>query len=86
MNTATRLIQAAAATAFATLALAAQAAPQPVHQLPRVVITGKSTPAAQQIVQLPRVVVEGRSLNSLQADTRLASAAANKPQIQPRKS
>jgi hypothetical protein len=45
----TRLIQAAAAatTVFALSAVAAQAAPQKVEQLPRVVITGKSTPAVQ---------------------------------------
>jgi hypothetical protein len=54
------LIQAVAGFAFAT-PLLAQAAPQKVEQLPRVVITGKSQPAVQQVVQLPRVVIEGRS-------------------------
>lgn len=70
------LIQAAAAVVFALATpLLAQAAPQKVEQLPRVVITGKSQqPVAQQVVQLPRVVIEGRSLNALTATTQLAQA------------
>lgn len=59
------LIQAAAAVAFAIATpLLAQAAPQKVEQLPRVVISGKAQQVAQQVVQLPRVVIEGRSNNS----------------------
>lgn len=50
------LIQAAAIAAFAFTALAASAAPQTVHQLPRVVVTGT---AVKTVVQLPRVVVTG---------------------------
>lgn len=73
------LAQAAAALVFAVATpLLAQAAPQKVEQLPRVVIAGKSQAAAQQqqmaIVQLPRVVIEGRSLNTLAATTQLAQA------------
>ncbi|MCY4744794.1 hypothetical protein NYO99_07415 [Pelomonas sp. UHG3] len=52
----TVLIQAAAIAAFAFTALAASAAPQTVHQLPRVVVTGT---AVKTVVQLPRVVVTG---------------------------
>ncbi len=52
----TVLIQAAAVAAFAFTAIAAQAAPQVIEKLPRVVITGK---AQRDIAQLPRVVVTG---------------------------
>ncbi|HEX2009518.1 MAG TPA: hypothetical protein VJN44_01155 [Roseateles sp.] len=69
------LIQAAAALAFAT-PLIAQAAPQRIEQLPRVVITGKAQPAAQQVVvQLPRVVIEGRSSTLMALNTSAKSAA-----------
>lgn len=54
----TVLIQAAAIAAFAFTALAASAAPQTVHQLPRVVVTGKAVKPVT-VVQLPRVVVTG---------------------------
>lgn len=67
-----RLIQVAAALVLATVG-SAQAAPQKIEQLPRVVITGKSVQASQQIVQLPRVVIEGRSLAS-QPAVQLAAA------------
>ena len=65
----TRLIQQVAVATIAALsAIAASAAPQKVEQLPRVVITGKSTPAVQRVAvvqQLPRVVIEGRSLGAI---------------------
>lgn len=62
----------------AGLVFAGAASAQKIEQLPRVVITGKSVPAAQiqQVVQLPRVVIEGRSLGAA-ASTQLAAA---KPQ------
>ncbi len=53
----TVLIQAAAIAAFAFTALAASAAPQTVHQLPRVVVTGY---AVREVAQLPRVTVPAR--------------------------
>lgn len=71
------LIQAAAALVCALATpLLAQAAPQKVEQLPRVLVTGKSQAASQQIaiVQLPRVVIEGRSLGAQAATTQLAQA------------
>jgi len=52
----TVLIQAVAVAAFAVTALSAQAAPQVIEKLPRVVITGK---AQREIAQLPRVVITG---------------------------
>jgi hypothetical protein len=63
----------------AGLVFAGAASAQKIEQLPRVVITGKSVPAAQtqQVVQLPRVVIEGRSLGAAAASTQLAAA---KPQ------
>lgn len=62
----------------AGLVFAGAASAQKIEQLPRVVITGKSVPAAQtqQVVQLPRVVIEGRSLGAA-TSTQLAAA---KPQ------
>ncbi len=51
---------------------------QPLMQLERVVIVGKSTPAPQQVAavqQLPRVLVEGRRAQS-QAPLLLARAEA----------
>lgn len=62
----------------AGLVFAGAASAQKIEQLPRVVITGKSVPAAQtqQVVQLPRVVIEGRSMGAA-ASTQLAAA---KPQ------
>lgn len=62
----------------AGLVFAGAASAQKIEHLPRVVITGKSVPAAQtqQVVQLPRVVIEGRSLGAA-ASTQLAAA---KPQ------
>jgi hypothetical protein len=54
-----------AATLFAALALsaaaAAQAAPQEIVKLPRVVVTGK----AVQVAQLPRVVVTGQAVREV---------------------
>ncbi|QPF73059.1 hypothetical protein G8A07_09115 [Roseateles sp. DAIF2] len=73
------LIQAAAALICAAATpLLAQAAPQKIEQLPRVVITGKATQQMAVVQQLPRVVIEGRSIA---ATTRLAqnAAAAIKP-------
>ncbi|MDN3918910.1 hypothetical protein [Roseateles violae] len=60
---------------------AAQAAPQEVVKLPRVLITGKSAPAAeQQVVQLPRVVVTGLSIQSqLQQQMLAAAKSESKP-------
>jgi hypothetical protein len=51
-----------AATVLAFSAVAAQAAPQEVVKLPRVVITAKSAP---QVVQLPRVVVTGYAVREV---------------------
>jgi hypothetical protein len=48
--------RAAATAAFLFAALAAQAAPQQVVKLERVVVTGK---AVRDVAQLPRVVVTG---------------------------
>jgi hypothetical protein len=64
---ATVLIQAAAVaafafTAFAFTAFAANAAPQEIQKLPRVVITGKAAP---QVAQLPRVVVTGYAVRDV---------------------
>jgi hypothetical protein len=76
MNTTSKLSQALVAAA-ALLALgAAQAAPQEVVKLPRVVITGKSVATAepQQIVQLPRVVIVGLSVESQLRQQTLAAA------------
>jgi len=67
-------IQAFAAAATLIAFSAAQAAPQQVNKLPRVVITGKSVQAEQKVVQLPRVVVNGRSINSQLQHQVLASA------------
>ncbi|QPF75591.1 hypothetical protein G8A07_23525 [Roseateles sp. DAIF2] len=63
-TTTTRLI---AAAAFAALPLLAGAAPQAtkIEQLPRVVITGKSTQSVAVVQQLPRVVIEGRSVGNI---------------------
>jgi len=55
------LIRTLVAIALAGIGLAQAASPR-VEQLPRVVISGKSSPAVQQqIAQLPRVVIEGRA-------------------------
>jgi hypothetical protein len=61
----TVLIQAAAVAAFALTALAASAAPLQVHQLPRVVITGKAQRDIAQVRQLPRVVVTGTAVREV---------------------
>lgn len=71
------LFQVVATIAFSTVAAFAHAAPQKVEQLPRVVITGKSTPATMQVVQLPRVVIEGRSVGN--APQLAANTASTKP-------
>jgi hypothetical protein len=73
MSLQTTLFSAVAAAALALSAVAAQAAPQEVVKLPRVVITAKSAP---QVVQLPRVVVTGYSEATL-ARQALAAAKAN---------
>lgn len=67
----------AASALFSALfaAAAAQAAPHNIVKLPRVVITGKSVPAAQQVVTLPRVVVVGMSTTTLQRQLLAAKAA-----------
>jgi len=56
-------------------AAAAQAAPQNIVKLPRVVITGKAQHAEQQVVILPRVVVVGVSNQTLQRQLLAAKAA-----------
>jgi hypothetical protein len=61
----TVLIQAAAVAAFAFTAFTASAATvtgQEVKTLPRVVVTGKATPA---VAQLPRVVVTGYAVREV---------------------
>jgi hypothetical protein len=64
------LIQAVAALAFTVATpLLAQAAPQKIEQLPRVVITGKSQPALPQVVQLPRVVIDGHRTTMMALNT-----------------
>jgi hypothetical protein len=69
------LIQAFAAAATLFAFAAAQATPQEVVKLPRVVITGKSVQAEQKVVvQLPRVVVTGLSINSQLQQQTLAAA------------
>jgi len=71
------LIQALAAAATVLAFSAAQAAPQQVTKLPRVVITGKSVQTEQKVVvQLPRVVVTGLSIKSQLQQQTLASAKA----------
>ena len=83
MSKPTTLIQ----TTVAALLLAfgvghkAQAAPQDIVTLPRVVIVGKATPDVQiaKIEQLPRVVVVGRSAGTQQPQQLLASNAAAAP-------
>ncbi len=61
MNLQDRLFTAViAAVAGLTFSVVAQAAPQDVVKLERVVVTGKATRAdAQVVTQLPRVVVTG---------------------------
>lgn len=52
------------AVALTLVAAAAHAAPQEVVKLPRVVITGKATPATTTVAEvkyLPRVVVTGQA-------------------------
>lgn len=58
----TTLIQVATVAAFAFTTFAASAAPQDIQKLPRVVITGKATPAVEQ---LPRVVVTGYAVREI---------------------
>ena len=50
-----------AAVVLAASSFAAQAAPQTLVKLERVVIIGKAIRAETQIVQLPRVIVTGRA-------------------------
>ena len=64
-----------AATVLAFSAVAAQAAPQEVVKLPRVVITGKASP---QVAQLPRVVVTGYSEATLLRQTLAAAKTSTK--------
>lgn len=49
--------------AFALAAAAAQAAPQDLVKLPRVVVTGHA--ASSQVAQLPRVVVTGQAVREV---------------------
>jgi hypothetical protein len=76
-----------AAVALAFSALAAQAAPQEVVKLERVVVTGKAVRevaqlprvvvtgyAQREVAQLPRVVVTGYSEATLLRQTTLAAA------------
>lgn len=73
MNT-RQLIKTSIAALFLA-ASAAQAAPQATSELPRVVITGKSSAAAKQPVQqLPRVVVSGLSVQTQMQQLMLAAA------------
>ena len=78
MNKFSALISATVA-ALLFAAGSAHAAPQEVVKLPRVVITGKSVPAAAQVAQvmkLPRVVVAGLSVRT---QLQLQTLAAAKP-------
>ena len=60
MSLQTTLFTAAAAVAALAFTVAAQAAPQQVVKLERVVVTGKAVRTEPQVVaQLPRVVVTG---------------------------
>lgn len=70
----TVLIQAAAVAAFAFTAIAASAAPREVHQLPRVVITGK---AQREVAQLPRVVVTGTAVREVAQVQQLPRVVVN---------
>lgn len=70
----TVLIQAAAVAAFAITALTAQAAPQEVHKLPRVVVTGK---AVKEVAQLPRVVVTGYAVREVAQVQQLPRVTVN---------
>ncbi|MFN3860470.1 MAG: hypothetical protein ACK4R2_03250 [Roseateles sp.] len=76
MNLQDRLFSAViAALAGLTFSVVAQAAPQHVVKLERVVITGKATRAdAQVVTQLPRVTVVGYSDATLLRQMTLAAA------------
>ena len=75
------LIQAAVAAILLAIGTGHATPQQEIVKLPRVVITGKATPAAVQVAkieQLPRVVIVGRSVNTQQQQL-LASTAAAAP-------
>lgn len=68
------LMQAAVAAFALATPLLAQAVPQKIEQLPRVVISGKPQSTVQQNVQLPRVVIEGRSSTLMALNTKSITA------------
>ncbi|CAN5144889.1 hypothetical protein BH11PSE10_BH11PSE10_07290 [soil metagenome] len=74
------LIQASVAALLLAVASSqsAQAAPQEVVKLPRVVITGKAAPQITKLEQLPRVVVTGLSINTLIQQQMLAAAKSGR--------
>ncbi|PZP34445.1 MAG: hypothetical protein DI603_05680 [Roseateles depolymerans] len=57
----TKLQTLIATAALALTAVAAQAAPQDVVKLPRVVVTGKAVTTVAEVKQLPRVVITGQA-------------------------
>ena len=75
------IAQVIAVVALSLVAAAAQAAPQEIVKLPRVVVVGKAQPAqvvqVAQIEKLPRVVVVGYSQATLEQRELLAASAKN---------
>ena len=71
------IAQVIAVVALSLVAAAAQAAPQEIVKLPRVVVVGKAQPAqvvqVAQIEKLPRVVVVGYSQATLEQRELLAA-------------
>ena len=74
------IVKILAAVTLSLVGVAAQAAPQEIVKLPRVVITGKATQqvALQDVVKLPRVVVVGYSQKTLEQRQLLAANTAGK--------
>lgn len=68
------LMQAAVAAFALATPLLAQAVPQKIELLPRVVISGKPQSTVQQNVQLLRVVIEGRSSTLMALNTKSITA------------
>jgi len=81
MQTSSSITKILAVVTLSLVGAAAQAAPQDIVKLPRVVITGKATQqvAAQDVVKLPRVVIVGYSQKALeQQRALLATGGAGK--------
>jgi len=94
MSLQTTLFTAAAAVALALSTFAAQAAPQEVVKLERVVITGKAVrevavlprvvvtgTAVREVAQLPRVIINGHSEATLLRQATLAAAKTTTKRI-----